>query len=100
MDRKHFVVEKAKELLGSQLEQTLQVVRQDRAGMRGWKEPAHLRCVLRRNINEQSTHPSQDGSLAVAAEEFGRNAGEPDRGQQRECLGQILEAGRRLPWKR
>ena len=63
--------------------------------MRGWQEPAHIRCVLRRSINEQLSTPQENGSVAVAEQEteFGRTAGEPDRGQQRECLGQILEAG-------
>src|SRR5579862_6304173 len=93
MDRRHFVVNKTRELLGSRLDETLQIVRQDRAAMRGWEEPAPIRSVLRRSIVEQNAaSSSQDGNLAVAVDEFVRNAGEPDRGQQRECLGQILES--------
>ena len=94
MDRKHFVLEKARELLAPIWKKRFSVVRQDRAMLRGWQEPAHIRSVLRRSINEQSVSPQENGSVARAAEtEFGRTAGEPDRGQQRECLGQILEAG-------
>ena len=94
MDRKHFVLEKTRELFSSHLEEALQNVKQDRAMLRGWQEPAHIRSVLRRSINEQSTHSQENGSVAVAEQEmeFGRTAGEPDRGQQRECLGLILEA--------
>src|SRR5262249_6560308 len=34
-----------------------------------------------------------EGNVFVADIEFGRAAGEPDRGQQREAIGQVLEAG-------
>jgi hypothetical protein len=65
--------------------------------LRGWQEPAHVRSVLRRSINEQQpAHAHESGSVATVTmqeTEFGRTAGEPDRGQQRESLGQILEAG-------
>lgn len=93
MDRKHVVLERTRELLGGRMEEVLHTVRTDRAMLRGWEEPAHIRCVLRRSIREGSQTPTGDGAVLVQEMEFARTAGEPDRGQQRECLGQILEAG-------
>jgi hypothetical protein len=93
MDRRQFVVQRARELFGERLEDVIHVVRQDRQDLRGWEEPAHVRAVLRRTIREGGS-PETDGAEAAAlALEFGRTAGEPDRGQQREALGQLLEAG-------
>jgi hypothetical protein len=69
------------------------VVRQDRQDLRGWEEPAHLRAAVRRTIREGADEPTETGEVALAEPEVGRTAGEPDRGQQREGIGQLLEAG-------
>src|SRR5262249_25474630 len=67
------------------------MVRQDRQELRGWEEPAHVRAVVRRAAREGNG--AAEAAVALAASEFGRAAGEPDRGQQREAVGQLLEAG-------
>jgi hypothetical protein len=69
------------------------MVRQDRQDLRGWQEPAHVRAVVRRTVREEGGGPAGAGRAAVAELEVGRAAGEPDRGQQREATGQLLEAG-------
>jgi glutamyl endopeptidase len=92
MERKHFTLEKARQLLGARMDDVVAMVRQDRGYLRGWEEPAHLRCVLRRAVNDQVR--TDTGSTMTATDPgFGRGAGEPEAGQQRECLGQILDAG-------
>jgi hypothetical protein len=91
MDRRQWIVQRARELFGERLEDVVHMVRQDRQGLRGWEEPAHVRAVLRRKIREGGD--SEPADVAVATLEFGRTAGEPDRGQQREAVGQLLEAG-------
>lgn len=94
MERKYFALEKARQLLGSRVEEVLTEVRRDRGMLRGWEEPAHIRCVLRRAIQEGNGTTETSGVATTLEDvEFGRGAGEPDRGQQRECLGRILEAG-------
>jgi hypothetical protein len=69
------------------------MVQQDRQELRGWQEPAHLRAVLRRAVPERATPAANAPQVAVAEPEIGHGAGEPDKGEQREALGQILEAG-------
>ena len=49
-------------------------------------------AVVRRTIRENGAD-RETTEVAVADTEFGRSAGEPDRGQQREGIGQLLEAG-------
>jgi hypothetical protein len=93
MDRRLFVVQKARELFGERLEDVVHMVRQDRQDLRGWEEPAHVRAVLRRTVREGGNLESENVDVAVAELEFGRTAGEPDRGQQREAVGQLLETG-------
>jgi hypothetical protein len=91
------VVQRAREWFADRLEDVLHMVRQDRQELRGWQEPAHVRAVLRRIIREDGTPESGSAEVLVAEREvqveFGRGAGEPDRGQQREVVGQVLEAG-------
>jgi hypothetical protein len=80
-------------LFGERLEDVVHMARQDRHDLRGWEEPAHVRAVLRRTIREGGTPEFEAGDVAVSESEFGRTAGEPDRGQQREAVGQLLETG-------
>src|SRR5262249_41950653 len=75
------------------LDDVLHMVRQDRQGLRGWEEPAHVRAVVRRSVREGGDALPDVADVAVADPEFGRGAGAPDRGQQREGIGQLLEAG-------
>src|SRR5947209_3243790 len=93
MDRRQMVAQRARDFFGERLEDVLHMVRQDRQGMRGWEEPAHVRAVVRRTVREATTTDTESVDVAVADLEFGRTAGEPDRGQQREAMGQLLEAG-------
>jgi hypothetical protein len=99
MDRRQMLVQRVREFFGERLDDVLEMVRQDRQELRGWQEPAHFRGVLRRLAREEGggAFPVERGATAVAdrpAElEFGRTAGEPDRAQQREATGQLLEAG-------
>src|ERR1700722_10624382 len=100
MDRKQMVVERTRAVFGERLDDVVHMVRQDRQDLRGWEEPTHIRGVLRRRTvrtrNESFTNNTNTNTTTdttVVETEFGRNAGEPDRGQQRECVGQILEAG-------
>ena len=94
MDRRQLLVQRARELFGERLEDVVHMVRQDRQDLRGWEEPAHVRAVLRRTIREGGSGPPPEAAeVAVAQLEFGRTAGEPDRGQQREAIGLLLETG-------
>src|SRR5262245_20926742 len=93
MDRRQMVVQRTREFFGDRLEDVVHMVRQDRQELRGWEEPAHVRAVARRAIRDAGTPEGQEGTGVVADIEFGRAAGEPDRGQQREAIGQVLEAG-------
>src|SRR4051794_37161622 len=103
MDRRHMVVQRARDFFGDRLEDVLHMVWQDRNEMRGWQEPAHLRATVRRTIREeggtttetmtrQATYTT-DETYTSPSFELGRAAGEPDRGQQREAIGRLLEAG-------
>lgn len=93
MDRRQTVVQRTREFFGDRLDDVVHNVRQDRQELRGWEEPAHVRAVARRAVREAGTPETQEGNVMVADIEFGRAAGEPDRGQQREAIGQVLEAG-------
>lgn len=93
MDGKQLIVQRAREFFADRLDDVLHMVRQDRQELRGWEEPAHLRAVVRRTVQEGAEGETAEAQLAVAVQEFGRSAGEPERGQQREALGQVLEAG-------
>jgi Trypsin-like peptidase domain len=96
MDRKQMVVQRVREFFGERVDDVLHMVRQDRQELRGWQEPAHVRAVLRRAIRAEGSPTPQDNDTArtlVLESEFGRAAGEPDRGQQREAMGQMLEVG-------
>src|SRR5262249_24516426 len=93
MDRRQLIAQRARDLFGDRLEDVRHMVRQDREEMRGWQGPAHLRAVLRRTIQEGGTPHAATTTLTLAELEFGRTAAEPDRGQQREGLGVLLEAG-------
>jgi hypothetical protein len=97
MDRKQMVVERTRAIFGERLDDVMHMARQDRQDLRGWQEPAHVRAVLRRRFLRASPDNYQpspgDSNVALADAGFGRGAGEPDPGQQREVLGQILEIG-------
>jgi hypothetical protein len=93
MDRKQMIVQRVREFFGDRLDDVLHIVRQDRQGLRGWQEPAHVRAVVRRTVREEGGTTSTTSRTALAELEFARGAGEPDRGQQREALGLLLEAG-------
>jgi hypothetical protein len=93
MDRKQLVVERTRAIFADRLDDVIHMVRQDRNGLRGWEEPAHVRAVLRRSVREGGEPFVEPSSVGVIENEFSRRAGEPDRGQQREGVGQLLEAG-------
>jgi hypothetical protein len=93
MDRRQLVVQKTRELFAERLEDALHIVRQDRQEMRGWQEPTGIRAALRRTVSEGASEETSYAAVATMSElECGRAAGEPDRGQQREAVGQLLEA--------
>ncbi len=92
MDRRQWVVQRTREYFGERIDDVIHMVRQDRQNMRGWEEPAHLRAVARRAMRAEGGTLTES-SVSVAELELGRTAGEPDRGQQREATGQLLEAG-------
>jgi hypothetical protein len=94
MDRRQMVVQRVREYFGERVDDVLHTVRQDRQELRGWQEPAHVRGAARRAVREgggEALSPAE--RVAVADVEVGRAAGEPERGQQREATGQLLEAG-------
>ncbi len=95
MDRKQLVVERTRAIFAERLDDVLHMVRQDRQDLRGWEEPAHVRAVLRRSIRAGGEPFPETGNVAVFDGSFGRRAGEPDPGQQREGVGQVLEAALR-----
>jgi hypothetical protein len=92
MDRRQTVVQRTREFFGDRLDDVIHMVRQDRQELRGWEEPAHVRAVARRAIREGGGPEAQETTATINDIEFGRGAGEPDRGQQREVIGQVLEA--------
>lgn len=95
MDRRQLVAQRAREFFAERLDDVLHMIQQDRQEMRGWQEPAHVRAAVRRSIREAGKewdYASYAG-VSVMDANFGRTAGEPDRGQQREAMGQLLEAG-------
>ncbi len=97
MDRRQLVAQRVREIIAERVEDVLAMVRQDRQEMRGWQEPAHVRAVVRRTIREQGgtneSDSTQETSTQIMVSDSVRTAGEPDRGQQREAIGQLLEAG-------
>lgn len=92
MDRRQMVVQRVRDFFGDRLDDVVPMIRQDRQDLRGWQEPAHVRAAVRRTIRENGGDTSTSRS-AVTELEFARTAGEPDRGQQREAIGQLLETG-------
>jgi hypothetical protein len=95
MERKQVILDCARECFGNRLDEVRHSVEQDRQELRGWQEPAHLRAALRRAVRDEGAQATQPAEtmVAFADADIGRAAGEPDKGQQREALGQILEAG-------
>src|SRR5580704_18089592 len=93
MDRRQMVVQRAREIFGERLDDVVHMIRQDRQDLRGWEEPAHVRSVLRRTVREAGQSETEAAEVGIAELELGRTAGEPDRGQQREAIGQLLEVG-------
>jgi hypothetical protein len=96
MDRRLMIAQRVRDFFGERADDVLHMARQDREELRGWQEPAHLRAALRRLVREIGG-PEPVGAAgpetAVLDAEIARPAGEPDRGQQREALGRLLEAG-------
>jgi hypothetical protein len=105
MDRRQTVVQRARDFFGDRLDDVLHMVREDRQTMRGWQEPAHVRAVVRRAVREEGGEVATTTQVTLNEDsvtdvsqvtyEFGRAAAEPDRGQQREATGQLLECGAR-----
>jgi hypothetical protein len=105
MDRNQTVVQRAREFFSDRLTDVLHMVRDDRQEMRGWQEPAHVRAAVRRTVRAEAGAPTTttetsagDDFVADVSQvffEFGRGAGEPEGGQQREATGQLLESGAR-----
>lgn len=93
MEGKQLVVQRVREYFMDQLEEAAAMVRKDREALRGWQEPAHLRAVARRPAPENAMIENGEDVCPLDTLEFGRTAGEPDLGQQREAVGQLLEAG-------
>ncbi len=93
MEREQLVIQRAREFFDGRLDEVLQIVRQDREELRGWQEPAPLRAALRRSVQEGQANDNGPVSAAVMETELGRAAGEPGKGEQREALGELLEAG-------
>jgi hypothetical protein len=91
MDSKVFIAQRARDFFGDRLDDVCHMIRQDREDMRGWQEPAHLRAVVRKAIREEQGSVSEAATLATTELELTRPAAEPDRGQQREAIGQLLE---------
>jgi hypothetical protein len=93
MDRRQVIVQRAREIFAERLDDVVHMVRQDRQELRGWEEPAHVRAVLRRTVQEGAQPTTGTATATLTEVEFGRGAGEPDRGQQREATGTLLEVG-------
>lgn len=99
MDRRQTVIQRAKEFFNERLDDVLEMARRDRQEMRGWQEPAHVRAAARRQIRQENSTSVGYTSTETAPQfrtietDFGRAAGEPDPGQQREAIGLLLDAG-------
>ncbi len=100
MDRRQLLVQRARDYFTDRLDDVLHMVLQDRQELKGWQEPAHLRAAVRRTIREENGSTTFSTVTAPSVTrpdsytfEVGRPAGEPDRGQQREAIGMLLEAG-------
>ncbi len=100
MDRKNVLVQRTRDTFTDRLDDVLHMVARDRQELKGWQEPPHLRAAVRRAIREEGQTTPEGRVSDTATEEasrssleFGRTAGEPDRGQQREAIGLLLEAG-------
>jgi hypothetical protein len=95
MDRRQLIVQRTREFFGDRLDDVLAMIRQDRQELRGWQEPAHVRAVVRRAVREGGNPETSTAPTAppMVMPDFGRAAGEPEKGQQREATGQLLEAG-------
>jgi hypothetical protein len=93
MDHRQLIVQRTREFFADRLGDVLAMVQQDRQELHGWEEPAHLRATLRRTIREGEAAQASGAEVAVRELAFGRAAGEPEPGQQREAVGRLLEAG-------
>jgi hypothetical protein len=93
MDRRQMIVQRVREYFGERMDDVRHMVRQDREDLRGWQEPAHVRAAVRRAVREGGEPAESAARTAVLELEFARTAAEPDRGQQREATGLLLEAG-------
>ena len=93
MDQARKIIQATRDIFGDRLGDVEQMVRQDRLDLYGWEEPAHLRAVVRRVICEGVPSKFNPADLVLPDGEFARAAGEPRRGEQREAVGDLLEAG-------
>jgi hypothetical protein len=91
MEYKQKIIKGAREFFADRFDDVIHMVQQDRQALHGWEEPVHLRAGLRRAVREGEAAGAA-ATVVTATAEFGRGAGEPDRGQQREAIGQLLEA--------
>ena len=91
MEYKQKIIKRAREFFADRFDDVIHMVQQDRQALHGWEEPVHLRAALRRAVREGEAAEAA-ATVVTAKAEFGRGAGEPDRGQQREAIGQLLEA--------
>jgi len=87
------IIQTTWDIFGDRLGDVEHMVRQDRLDLYGWEEPAHLRAVVRRVICEGMPSEFNPAELVLPDNEFARAAGEPRRGDQREAVGDLLEAG-------
>ncbi len=92
MDQRQMITQRAREFFPDGFENLLTAVRQDREMLRGWEEPAHLRSTLRRRTVSATPGQEEAGDVAVLAATLARRSGELEPAQQREALGETLEA--------
>jgi hypothetical protein len=98
MERKQMIVQRAREFFGQRLDEVLHRVRQDRQELRGWQEPAHLRAVLRRAVQERATLAANAATVAVAEPDIGHGPGSPTRASSAKRSGKSWMRGL-PPWK-
>lgn len=93
LERRQKIVQRALDFFPGPLDDLAHLAQQDRQALHGWEESAHLRATLRRAADEGPGAPAATTQVAIAEPEIVREAGEPERGEQREALGQLLEVG-------
>lgn len=86
MDRKQMIAQKAQDLLENRIDELQSRLQQDRQELYGWQEPAQMRAVLRHAVRED------EEGITLMEIETARSAGEPERGQQRQAIGRMLDS--------